>query len=53
MSIQTQIVEQKMIVFNAIVKKKVIIVNAIVKKKKTIDNIMRRIIEKKQIVKDE
>ena len=53
MSIEIQIVEQKMTIFDAIIKKKMIIVDAIAEKKKTFDNIMRRAIKKKRIVKNE
>ena len=42
-----------MTVFDAIVEKKMIIVDAIVEKKKTFDNMMRRIMKKKRIVKNE
>ena len=41
-----------MTVSDAIVEKKIIIVDAIVEKKKTLDNMMRRAMKKKQIVKD-
>ena len=53
MSIEVQIVEQKMTVFNAIIEKKMIIVDAIVEKKKTLDSMMRRTMKKKRIVKNE
>ena len=53
MLIEVQIVEQKMTVFDAIVKKKIIIVDAIVEKKKIFNNMMRRTMKKKRIVKDE
>ena len=53
MSIEVQIVEQKMTVFDAIVEKKMIIVDAIVEKKKTFDSMMRRAMKKKRIVKNE
>ena len=53
MLIETQIVKQKMTVFDAIVKKKMIIVDAIVEKKKALDNMMRRTIKKKRVVKNE
>ena len=52
MSIEIQIVEQKMTIFDVIVKKKMIIVDAIVKKKKTVDNMMRKTIKKKRVVKN-
>ena len=51
--IEVQIVEQKMIILNLIVEKKMIIVDTIVKKKKAFDNMMRRTIKKKQIIKNE
>ena len=41
-----------MTVFDAIVEKKMIIVDAIIKKK-TFDNIMRRIMKKEPVIKDE
>ena len=53
MLIETQIVKQKITVFDVIVEKKMIIVDAIVKKKKTINSIMRKTIKKKRVVKDE
>ena len=53
MLIEAQIVKQKITVFDAIVEKKMIIVDAIIEKKKTIDNMMRRTIEKKRIIKNE
>ena len=53
MSIKVQIVEQKMTVFDAIVEKKMIIIDAIVEKKRIIDNMMRRTIKKRQVIKDE
>ena len=53
MLIETQIVEQKMTIFDVIVEKKIIIVDAIVEKKKTLNNMMRRTIKKKRAVKDE
>ena len=42
-----------MTVFDVIVEKKMIIVNAIVEKKKAIDNMMRKAIKKKRVVKNE
>ena len=42
-----------MTIFDAIVKKKMIIVDAIVEKKKTFDNMMRKTIKKKRVVKNE
>ena len=41
-----------MTIFDAIIEKKMIIVDAIVEKKKTFDNMMRKIMKKKQIVKN-
>ena len=42
-----------MTIFDIIVEKKMIVVDAIVEKKKTFDNIMRRAMKKKRIVKNE
>ena len=52
MSIEIQIVDQKMTVSDAIVEKKIIIVDAIIEKKKTLNNMMRRTMKKERVVKD-
>ena len=42
-----------MTIFDAIVEKKIIIIDAIVEKKKTFNNILFKVMKKKQIVKNE